>query len=114
MDETQVIERTSLASRVRAGVALLDREQPGWTAKIAVDRLDIRNGAICVLGQMYGEFAAGSVLLFGKEYADAEEYDHGFSGFLPGWYDHGEYLQGCRGLTRLWAYVVRTRQAVAQ
>lgn len=103
MSETQVTERTSLASRVRAGVALLDREEPGWFKRVDLARLNVGSCSMCVLGQLFGAYASGV--------AELDLYftvwDLGFDAI--DWTD-AEY----DALTRLWAYVVRTRQAVAQ
>lgn len=109
MSETQVTERTSLASRVRAGVALLDREEPGWWSKVDVASLKLDDCWMCVLGQAFGSYHNGVQRLPIEKTGRASS-SHGFTFTIE---------EDCRftdwgTLNRLWAYVVRTRQAVAQ
>jgi hypothetical protein len=48
----------TIAQRVAAGVAYLDKEAggPGWASHIDLDRLDLQDAYDCVLGQLYGDF----------------------------------------------------------
>jgi hypothetical protein len=44
--------------RVARGAALLDEKQPGWEYEIDPGTLDLANGCLCVLGQVFGNFYA--------------------------------------------------------
>lgn len=93
----------SLAARVRAGVAFLDGQTPGWPDRIVVQALNMASTCNCVLGQVYGNFDRADARFFGAD--DAAAVRLGFDArFQSGEFDK---------LRRLWAYVVRTRQAVA-
>ncbi len=55
-------EPVSLASacqRAARGAAYLDRVDPGWYRHVDLDRLELADGARCVLGQCYGAFFLG-------------------------------------------------------
>ena len=105
MSESKVTRPESLATRVRRGVALLDRVMPGWHDRIDVDTLDINFCHRCVLGQLFGgNYDLGVSTVF----VNRELFDDAFAGF------DSYSLQRSRenaALTRLWAFVVRTRQA---
>jgi hypothetical protein len=47
------------ADRVRRGAELLDRWQPGWERKIAVNRLAMYDCNRCIVAQIYGDFYSG-------------------------------------------------------
>jgi hypothetical protein len=47
------------AERVARGAALLDRECPGWAARIDPDVLDLSHTRLCLLGQLHGTFGEG-------------------------------------------------------
>jgi hypothetical protein len=49
------MEDIDYAARVAKGVALLDEKRPGWEQLINLDRLDIRDGTVCVTAQLSGE-----------------------------------------------------------
>lgn len=67
---------TDEIAAARRGAVLLDREEPGWAARIDVERLDMTTHDRCVLGQLYGgSFLRGLVRL----HIPAGEADtHGF------------------------------------
>lgn len=44
----------SLAKRVEAGAALLDREEPGWALRINLEKLNMDLPDYCILGQALG------------------------------------------------------------
>jgi len=108
MDETKSTERTSLASRVRAGVKLLDEELPGWEQRMNLASFDVWLARSCVLGQLFGHYRQGATALFGPEW-DAEPAGYGFD---VSYCDEGH--ETCRRLTRLWSFAIRQRQAVSQ
>ena len=96
--------------QVRAGMALLDREAPGWEHLIDLDTLDVASGRSCVLGQVYesdccgacGGFSQG-VEALGLITPEAERH-----GFLI------DTLSGMpyRALTLTWKALITERLAV--
>jgi len=105
MDETQVTERTSLASRVRAGVALLDAERPRWWEDVNVGTLRMNDTCNCVLGQLYQDFHEASDRFWGNSDIDAPS-RFGFDVAPHGGYHSDEFAT----LERLWSFVIRQRQ----
>lgn len=49
--------------RVRAGMALLDKERPDWRDAINLDELDLQHCEKCILGQVFSNFMAGCRIL---------------------------------------------------
>jgi len=49
----------SACRRAARGAAYLDRVDPGWYRYVDPDRLELADGARCVLGQRYGAFFPG-------------------------------------------------------
>lgn len=66
---------------IRKGVAVLDKVLPDWRERINLDRLNVANYNLCVLGQVFGSYTEGLDVLRGPLWAGrcafAEE--HGFS-----------------------------------
>lgn len=52
----------SVQKSVQNGVALLDKECPGWYRKINPATIDIMSLNYCILGQVYGDFQRGLAL----------------------------------------------------
>lgn len=98
-------ERTSYADRVRAGAALLDDVSPGWWRHVDVECLDMDHCVRCVLGQVFGNYLRGADLL----HIDPQEY--GFDVDVPYGFNEDTDRFYYRLLTRLWTYVIRSRQA---
>lgn len=46
-------------TRVARGVAFLDATEPGWAERLDPDRLELADGAHCILGQLHGAFRLG-------------------------------------------------------
>lgn len=44
---------TAIAKRVAGGVAILDRDVPGWADAIDLNTLDIESTCDCVIGQLF-------------------------------------------------------------
>lgn len=44
---------STIAERVAAGAAFLDKREPGWDRRIDLDRLDLESACACVLGQLH-------------------------------------------------------------
>lgn len=59
MKELKPIERPSLADamkRVSRGAKLLNKNQPGWQNEIDLDRFDITDEHVCIIGQVFGSY----------------------------------------------------------
>ncbi|MEO0557160.1 MAG: hypothetical protein AAF170_03135 [Bacteroidota bacterium] len=59
--QRQIAAITLDAARTRAGrgAAFLDDADPGWAARIDPGRLELADGASCVLGQLHGGYRLG-------------------------------------------------------
>lgn len=72
----------TIAERVARGAALLDREKPGWAARINERELNLGCCADCILGQVYGDYHRGrDALGLGVEpfqWTDKHAAEHGF------------------------------------
>jgi hypothetical protein len=64
-------------NKVRAGATVLDRTSPGWFRVVSLGRLDIKSLKNCVLGQVYGDYMDGLMVVFGRMHQQ-EATDHGF------------------------------------
>lgn len=73
----------TLAERVAAGAAWLDEHQPGWDHLIDLGRLDMSDGCLCVLGQVYESAARAA-----NDKADADAQAAEDCGFEPDWPDY--------------------------
>jgi hypothetical protein len=69
-----------IATRVAAGVGLLDEQEPGWLNKIDLTQFDIASTHRCVLGQVYGSFHEGvsNLGLCGDDEQGCRELEYGF------------------------------------
>ena len=76
--------------QVARGAALLDERKPGWHRQINLERLDMANPCLCVLGQVFAEAArhgqdgyeAGYISLWRKDipnYGGGLAAEHGFT-----------------------------------
>lgn len=60
----------AVACRValRDAVVVLDARGPvAWRGRVSVARLDMRSGADCLLGQLYGDYGSGLRALYGDD-----------------------------------------------
>lgn len=55
--------RVVATQRVKEGAALLDQSKPDWFTKIDPSHLHMDSCAACVLGQVYGEYGQGILIL---------------------------------------------------
>ena len=55
---------TAIKDSVQRGMALLDAKLPGWEEGIDLDKLDLWDCELCVLGQLFGDFVDGVLRLF--------------------------------------------------
>ncbi len=62
---------------VAIGAALLDAKKPGWRDLVNLDLLDIGSCTQCILGQIFGSFAAG-VMELGLKYTREDIEGKGF------------------------------------
>jgi hypothetical protein len=58
------------AERVFDGMALLDKENPGWELKIDLEELNLASGCHCVLGQLYQAQCEGTNWPTGFDWAN--------------------------------------------
>ena len=57
--------------KVKAGIELLKKEHGAdFADHIDLGKLDLRSGAACALGQLYGTYDTGAKILFGEDYPD--------------------------------------------
>jgi hypothetical protein len=52
-----------VAERAERGAALLDAREPGWAARIDLATFDIGSQCRCTLGQLYGNYGTGALVL---------------------------------------------------
>ncbi len=102
------------AARARAGrgAAFLDALDPAWAGRVDLRRLELSDGAACVLGQLHGDYRLGlgraRVLdLSSAPVASLSPVDLGFQA-TPGVGDAAEALDYAL-LTRAWREQVRVR-----
>jgi hypothetical protein len=92
---------SDLAERVERGAARLDERRPGWWGEVNVEDLDLWDDCQCVIGQLWGEYAAGvDEVLASVEYEDDENY-----GFIA------HTVHQTDALTDLWRGAIERRRA---
>lgn len=110
---------TITAARLRTarGAAFLDALDPAWAARVDPARLELANGAACVLGQLHGDYRLGlgraRVLdLSSAPVASLSPVDLGFQAAR----DLGAAAEALdyAHLTRAWREAVRARTAPAR
>lgn len=79
------------------GVRWLDATIPGWADKLDVETFDISHCLRCVLGQLYGNYAAGAVVL---ELSHQARIQYGFCVIHTWWADANVH----------WRAAIRQRQ----
>jgi hypothetical protein len=97
----------SISEKVGNGVRILNQSGPAeWWDAIDLGKLDISSFDVCVLGQLYGNFAAGCMRIFGS-FDDAATDKAARCGFnFP--------LTDPVALTNEWKRVIRTVRADAE
>jgi hypothetical protein len=71
----------TVGARVARGVAMLDREVPGWHDRIVTETLNLEICYHCVFGQLFiGNYAEGEAVMF-SDYGNPSEASaaHGFT-----------------------------------
>lgn len=98
-----------LMERVKRGIALLEREYgPSWVDHIDLDRLDLRSGGSCVLGQLYGCYTDGLQVLWPELSAEADTDVDGWEkisagvGHQHGFFAASDRRDGCYGPSQDW------------
>jgi len=63
---------------VSEAATLLDKVQLGWHDKVNVDTFDMKRSELCILGQLYGDYAVAMEKLFGVMVGNPEscKYNH--------------------------------------
>jgi hypothetical protein len=107
-----------IPTRAAAGAALLDRRLPGWHQDVDPDWLDMEDGRVDMLGQLYGWFEIGIAALtpgLGEAEVEAWVVAHGFDlddSDLP---PKGGSVDAYQVLTEAWrAELVRRRAGERQ
>jgi hypothetical protein len=96
----------NLINAVDRGAELLDRQPgPGWAHKVDVETLDVSEGYLCVLGQVFGSFTDGLRELELGSLFNNEAGDYGFD--AP---SGGDFDAACEELTLLWRNKINERQ----
>lgn len=75
------MRKATARDRAHRGAQFLDRERSDWYWHIDPIRLDLRSPTNCILGQVYGDFLAGSIVLVlytGEAGGEDWLIDHGF------------------------------------
>src|SRR6266704_542294 len=84
-----------LRDKVERGVAMLDRELPGWRAKVNGKQLRMETCASCILGQLFGGLysEAASTFVFGvtREAPASASRIEGLEAFAV---EHGLFISG--------------------
>jgi hypothetical protein len=110
MDTQKSTERTSLASRVRAGVAFLDWYDADWWTRVHAGTLDVNHPCGCVLAQVSGQnYYTARAALDDQVNPGIDLAALGFDGQVD---MDDEDASNCEfeALTRLWSFVIRQRQ----
>ena len=58
--------KTPIQKRIEAGVAYLNVVRPKWLKKINLDELNMSNGKVCILGEVFGNYYKSSNELYLK------------------------------------------------
>jgi len=102
-----VVYAGPLVSMFRADVqraaALLDREQPGWAARIDVTRLNLRSPVHCILGQLYAPTP------WQRFWGDASGFARGARLLELGYRQINLAVFACESLTDLWVDEIAAR-----
>lgn len=72
----------TVVERVNRGAQLLDEQEPGWVERVFPDRVSMRDGQHCIIGQVYGNYDEFIGMPFGMGPTLAgtsqKAIDHGF------------------------------------
>jgi hypothetical protein len=92
-----------IGQRVAAGAVWLDKNTPGWPARVDPDRIRVADPFRCPLGQLYGDFYAAPFPSVGADPHSRADL-HGFDADDPDVFDQ---------LDAEWARLVTARRTVA-
>lgn len=90
-----------MAQRVAAGAAWLDANLPDWEARIDLERLDLSEAKLCILGQLFGDYG-------NKASRNARFSDKGLESGNRGF---NTYSGGYEPLTAEWRHLIEARRA---
>jgi len=93
---------------VNDGVDRLDAFYPEWPNEIDIDKLDMANGARCIIGQLFGDYLDG-INTLGLDFFSEDDISHGFN--LPPGGDGTAPATEWRKLTDLWIAEIREIRA---
>lgn len=94
-------------TRIEAGMALLDRQAPGWEDRVDLRTLDVSSCTRCVVGQLFDVKEDDLLYLGFQALGVTHPREYGFSlDWKLG------YRVSYGGLTRAWKRAIRHRRAV--
>src|SRR5687767_2653296 len=91
--------------RVARGAARLDAVNPDWYLKVEPKKINLASGYDCILGQVYGNYLKGALVVFTAEECDAPKMNAVWLGFDVA--DSSE----ADTLTAAWRAEIRSRKA---
>lgn len=89
-----------ISPEVERGSAWLDRNLPGWRDDIDLALLDLKFGTRCIIGQLYGSWGRGMMLIGRRTTGE----------FYTWSQQHGFYGDDYPRLTAEWRYVITGRE----
>lgn len=100
---------TECREMVKRGMSVLTTDQRN---KVDLEKLDMESAYDCIIGQIYGDFADGTSVLFGIEstYAIEAAEKHGFCVPL----DAPNYFTRYAFLGRIWREMLETERTVSE
>ncbi len=107
-----VIHPTAL-KRARQGARFLDQAEPGWEGRINPQGLDMADGNVCIVGQVFGSFMQGSRDLYSRDTGQANA--EAWSTSVCAWSQrHGFYINddvdyGYHDLQQAWELLLIER-----
>jgi len=81
MARSLVASGMTIEARVAAGIAYLNKTEPGWRTRIDLETLDISHDCHCAFAQLYGRFTDVSAVKFNSLQHAA---DLGFYAYMAG------------------------------
>ena len=62
-----------LKKRIQAGIAFLNVKSPNWLKKIDLEKLDLNEPKLCILGEVYGDYHEAKEKLLANDKQIAED-----------------------------------------
>lgn len=95
----------SIEERVAAGAAWLDEHKAGWERGISLERLDLMDPCLCVLGQVYQNYWIAVTRFFEDDTTSAARF--GFDAF------RGEDDSAFEDLDATWRRTIEARRVAS-